>query len=122
MLQLVQDRIRDEKGALAKMRLWTDLTLDLVLTVPRLHLLAPATSTATRDGVLAFRSLDTGRPGYPVLVLSTILSLTLLFSVKELRPCPLTNAMHRSAASTRTSEVASHKQAKKDNLYFHTQD
>ncbi len=47
--QLVRDRLRDERGPAAQVRLWLDLLRDCVLGVPRLHIAARPALAPTSD-------------------------------------------------------------------------
>jgi hypothetical protein len=49
-VQMVRDRMRDERGLLAKTRLWFDLILDCAVGVPRLHSAARADCTPVGAG------------------------------------------------------------------------
>jgi hypothetical protein len=69
-LQLLRDRLRDERGFLRRLRLWIDLLADLVRGLPQAYrntyataATTPATQTAT--GFPAFRTLEEEplRPG-----------------------------------------------------------
>lgn len=68
-LQLLHDRLRDERGFLPRLRLWIDLLVDLLAGLPRAHRNAyalPATQVARgADSLPAFRTLDEEplRPG-----------------------------------------------------------
>ena len=63
-LQLVRDRMRDERGAWRKLRLWVDLLVDLAISAPRQHLagrnsaLAAAPAQGSVSGVPSFRILE----------------------------------------------------------------
>lgn len=61
-LQLFRDRLRDESGFFARIRLWCDLLFDLAVSVPREHrTLRPAMEIATA------RQPVTGTPSFGVL-------------------------------------------------------
>lgn len=47
--QLLRDRLRDERGLAARVRLWLDLLRDCMLGVPRLHKMARTALAPTRD-------------------------------------------------------------------------
>lgn len=67
-MQLVRDRVRDEKGTWAKARLWTDLVIDLAASLPRAHRRAePALAgvAAERSGVAP--QFQVFQPGFPSL-------------------------------------------------------
>src|SRR5262249_11500503 len=48
-LQLFRDRVRDERGFLARLRFWMDVLVDLLISVPReyLHVPRPAAVAST---------------------------------------------------------------------------
>ena len=73
-LQLFQDRLRDERGLLRKLRLWIDLLTDLASGLPQAYrntYATPATTQAwqTATGLPAFRTLEEEplRPGSVVM-------------------------------------------------------
>ena len=62
-LQLFRDRLRDESGIFAQLRLWFDLLTDTAVALPRAHHMAPAsvavaTSRAPLAGLPSFDILD----------------------------------------------------------------
>ncbi len=69
-LQLLQERLRDERGGLRRLRLWFDLLADLVWGLPQAYTNTYATAATTRagqtaTGIPAFRTLEEEplRPG-----------------------------------------------------------
>ncbi len=72
-LQLLRDRLSDERGLLRRLRLWMDVLVDLIRGLPRAYQNAyelPATQMARgADSLPAFRTLDEEplRPG-PILM------------------------------------------------------
>ena len=62
-LQLFRDRSRDERGFLARLRLWLDLLSDTVISVPRWYRSVSAAAVVSQeqhlwDGAPAFHSLE----------------------------------------------------------------
>ncbi len=79
-MQLVRDRLRDERGFLLKLRLWFDLLYDLVVSVPREYRhgrprLAAATVPLHSSEMLSFRTLEGKPPGPAALLFGCLLSL-----------------------------------------------
>jgi hypothetical protein len=71
VLQLVRDRVRDERGFLSRLRLYSDLLVDLVLSLPRAYAHSwvhpQEATTATESGPVIFRTL--GRePIHPIAI------------------------------------------------------
>jgi hypothetical protein len=73
-LQLLQDRLRDERGSLRRLRLWIDLLADLASGLPRAYRNTYAFAETTRawqtaTGLPAFRTLEEEplRPGSIVM-------------------------------------------------------
>jgi Peptidase family S41 len=73
-LQLLQDRLRDERGGLRRLRLWIDLLADLAWGLPLAYRNTYATAEPTRawqtaTGLPAFRTLEEEplRPGSVVM-------------------------------------------------------
>jgi hypothetical protein len=73
-LQLLQDRLRDERGGLRRLRLWIDLLADLAAGLPRAYRNTYTTAAKTRawqtaTGIPACRTLEEEplRPGSVVM-------------------------------------------------------
>lgn len=77
--QLVRDRLRDEHGRFARLRLWLDLILDCTLGVPRLYFEAPTALSAASVQQASYSGMfwmEEQRPMRPVsFVCASILSL-----------------------------------------------
>jgi hypothetical protein len=78
-LQLFRDRLRDEAGFLARLRLWFDLIADLAISIPREHrTLRPAMVTSTPavrgDGMPSFRVMEEEPPRPGTLMMAGVLS------------------------------------------------
>ncbi len=82
-LQLFRDRTRDEKGFLARLRLWLDLLADLAISVPRgygrvqLDLIS-ASARQHGDDTPSFLVLEGGSPRRGALLAGGLLSLVTL--------------------------------------------
>jgi len=79
-LQLVRDRLREERGFFPKLRLWFDLLYDLVVSIPyeyrhRQPALAAATVPLQSSEILSFRTLEGKAPGPAALLFGCLLSL-----------------------------------------------
>ena len=79
-IQLVRDRLRDERGFLLKLRLWFDLLYDLAVSIPREYrygrpTLAAATVPLHSSEMLSFRTLEGKPPGPAALLFGCLLSL-----------------------------------------------
>lgn len=82
-MQLVRDRLRDERGFFLKLRLWFDLLYDLVVTIPREYrhgqpALAAATIPLHASEMLSFRTLEGKPPGPAALLFGCLLSLAVV--------------------------------------------
>ena len=73
-LQLIEDRLREERGCLRKLRLWVDLLADIASGLPQAYRNTYATAETTRalqtaTGLPAFRTLEEEplRPGSVVM-------------------------------------------------------
>lgn len=89
--QLIHDRMRDETGALRKLRLFLDLSWDLAISAPRLYLNTRDRTSKTEDQESAgpqFSLIDQTRPSQPIFLASTVLSFFLVRFVQQLYPCP----------------------------------
>jgi len=78
-LQLLRDRLRDEAGFPARLRLWLDMVADLAISVPREHralrsALAPAAPALRADGMPSFRVLEEEPPRPATLMVAGLLS------------------------------------------------
>src|SRR4051812_34928553 len=74
-LQLVRDRAHDERGFIAKLRLWLDLLSDLAVSLQR-GFDAPHVELA--GGIPSFHLLDAGSPSRGAFLVGTVLSLATL--------------------------------------------
>jgi hypothetical protein len=79
-VQLVRDRLRDERGFFPKLRLWSDLLYDLVVSIPREYkhgrqTLAAVTVPLHSSEMLSFRTLEGKPPGPAALLFGCLLSL-----------------------------------------------
>jgi Peptidase family S41 len=79
-LQLARDRIRDERGAWRKLRLWVDLLLDLAISAPRQHFrtqpaLAAAPPQGAVSGVPSFRLLEDEPMRFGTVVVAGLLAV-----------------------------------------------
>jgi len=83
-LQLFRDRARNERGFVARIRLWRDLLADLAVSVPleyrRARPVALVAASRTADTGPAFRFLEGESPRPFALVLGGILSLGVVFA------------------------------------------
>jgi len=78
-LQLIRDRLRDETGALARLRLLIDLLSDTAVAVPRAHRVAAsavAPATAPINGLPSFSLLEPQSLRPATLVLAGIVGIT----------------------------------------------
>ncbi len=78
-LQLVRDRMRDERGAWRRLRLWVDLLADLATSAPREHFrtqaaLAAAPPQGSASGVPSFRILEEEPIRFGTLVIAGVLA------------------------------------------------
>ena len=79
-LQLVRDRMRDERGAWRRLRLWVDLLADLAISAPRQHFrtqpaLAAAPPQGSVSGVPSFRILEEEPIRFGTLVVAGLLAV-----------------------------------------------
>jgi len=82
-LQLFRDRVRDEKGFFARLRLWLDLLADLAISVPHQYLhLEPALATGAAQprlyGMPSFFVLGDESPHLGAFLLGGVLTLAAL--------------------------------------------
>jgi hypothetical protein len=81
-MRLFRDRLRDERGVFARMRLWLDLMVDLTLSLPREHRRGPQALTPApvqaSGGVPTFRFIDDRPPQPGSFVFGTVAALTAL--------------------------------------------
>lgn len=79
-LQLLRDRLRDEPGLLARLRLWFDLLTDTAIALPRIHSMpAPALSAAAvapSNGLPSFGVLEPQSLRPAALVLASIIGIS----------------------------------------------
>ena len=76
-LQLLRDRLRDETGILARLRLVFDLFTDTAVALPRVHRTpAPALSAAAASGLPSFAPLEPQSMRPAALVLAWIIGFT----------------------------------------------
>ncbi len=78
-LQLVRDRMRDERGTWRRLRLWVDLLADLAISAPRQHFrtqpeLATAPPQGSVSGVPSFRILEEEPIRFGTLVIAGLLA------------------------------------------------
>ena len=120
-LQLFRDRLRDEAGFYARLRLWLDLLTDTVIALPRSHRMGqPATGVATSpglaDGLPSFEVLDRAPLRPAAIVAAWLLSLAgagaffILLSYAGIRPgSPLATSQERtqSQSPSRSSSATS---------------
>ena len=88
-LQLFCDRARDETGVWPSVRLWFDLLVDLVISLPREywyppHEVALASAKIGLNGMPTFFVFDSASPGRRALLLGGLLSLITLGSFPRL--------------------------------------
>ena len=87
-LDLLRDRLQNERGPRARLRLWFDLLADLANSLPRAYLhdqppLLPA-ATAQPDGVPSFHIVENSPIPSSAFALGTVLSILLLIGVAVL--------------------------------------
>ena len=83
-LQLFRDRSRDEKGFTTSIRLWCDLMLDLVVTVPRQYRAWHALVAAPvyqHDTAPSFYFLEDESPRFGALLFGGVVSLLFLYAI-----------------------------------------
>ena len=113
-LQLFQDRMRDERGLLRKLRVWIDLLTDFALGLPQAHRNTYTTSATTpawqtSAGLPAFRTLEEEqlRPGSVVMGgIFAIAALALFIFVMNHAAAyhPFSNSIGRLGAAPAGSE------------------
>ena len=79
-LQLVRDRMRDERGAWRQLRLWADLLVDLAISAPRQYWLAKSALAAvpaqgSASGVPSFRLLEDEPMRFGTVVVAGLLAV-----------------------------------------------
>jgi hypothetical protein len=84
-LQLFRDRSRHERGFVASLRLWSDLLVDFVVSVPREYwnfqpALAAASAQARSDGIPSFHVFERESPARGALLAGGVLSLVVVVS------------------------------------------
>lgn len=79
-MQVLRDRLRDERGLLRRTRLWLDLLLDLTVSAPREHRRAASAPAAAPTGFPAFAVLDEEPLRPNMFVSATLLALIALGS------------------------------------------
>ena len=82
-LQLVRDRLRDERGFFKRARLWWDLLTDILIALPSAHQNSYAVTEAASlsfnaAGIPSFKSLDEEPLGRGSILIGGTISLTLL--------------------------------------------
>jgi hypothetical protein len=82
-IQLLQDRLRDERGGLRRLRLWVDLLSDLVSGLPQAYrnTYAPAATTGgwqTATGLPSFRTLEEEPLGKGSVVMGGVFAVATL--------------------------------------------
>lgn len=75
-LQVFRDRLRDEVGFFAKLRLWIDLFLDLAISVPREHRARRPALSPSRAHTGLFRILEDQPPRPGAFLLGSALALS----------------------------------------------
>jgi hypothetical protein len=111
-LQLLRDRLRDEPGLFARLRLWFDLLTDTAVSLPRTHRLAqPATRIAVAPAPI-FGVLDqpTPRPGAflfaAALAMAGLITFFTLLNYAGTNPrSRLSAAENRASAKQRSSSA-----------------
>ncbi len=109
-LQLFRDRARDEKGFFLRLRLWVDLLVDLVISVPRQYRyvqpeLLGVSAQHHGDGGPSFYVLEDKSPRLGALLFGGVLTLAGLFTLSILLSY---GAKHRAsnAFARRTQHAA----------------
>lgn len=104
-LQLLRDRLRDEYGLFATLRLWIDLLLDLVISVPREHRARRPALSPSRTQTGLFRVLE-GQPPRPgafllgsALALSGVIAFFILLDHAGVRHVPRAEENQEAATS-----------------------
>lgn len=82
-LQLLRDRVRDERGFLPRLRLWLDLVVDLAVSIPQEYrhvqpVLAGVSVQQRFDGLPSFYVLGGESPRFGALLFGCALSLAAL--------------------------------------------
>jgi hypothetical protein len=79
-LQLLQDRLRDERGGLRRLRLWVDLLADLVSGLPQAYrnTYATARDLQTATGLPSFRTLEEEPLGKGSVVMGGVFAVATL--------------------------------------------
>lgn len=80
-LELFRDRWRDERGLFLRLRLWIDLLTDLVISIPREHRFARATTRVDFGNTPGFHVLATDRIRPSCLFVGTILTAAALAGI-----------------------------------------
>ncbi len=84
-MQLVRDRVRDEQGPLAKLRLWMDLAADLAISLPRAHRRADPVLAGVPAGSLSaaprFHVFQPGVPSLKAIAYGGVLSVLVFGSL-----------------------------------------
>lgn len=120
-LQLLRDRLRDESGPLARLRLAFDLLTDTALALPRAHRMPPPTITpvaaAPLDSLPSFSVLEEQRLRPAALMFAGVLSagglvaffllLTIAGTRLPLHRAQAQQARNRSSAAAASNAVSS---------------
>jgi hypothetical protein len=82
-MQLVRDRLRDEKGLSCRLRLWRDLLVDLAMSLPREYrnaqpVLASSSTQRGLDGVPSFHVLEDQPPSVGTILAAVLFVLVAL--------------------------------------------
>jgi peptidase S41-like protein len=81
-LQLLRDRLRDERGFLSRLRLWFDLLVDLGLSLPSEYRRAPSTlvpsPTQPKSGLPSFHMLESELPPPGMFLFGAVLAFASL--------------------------------------------
>jgi hypothetical protein len=82
-MQLVRDRLRDEKGLSCRLRLWRDLLVDLAMSLPREYrnaqpVLASSSTQRGLDGVPSFHVLEDQPPSVGTILAAVLFVLLAL--------------------------------------------
>jgi hypothetical protein len=103
VLQLFRDRVRDETGFRARVRLWLDLVTDLVLSLPSEYFAVRpayfgASAQASSNGIPSFLVLADEAPAVGALCSGALLSVVALATFSFLLNLPANHAAFRTLA------------------------
>ena len=100
--QLFRDRARDERSAMRRLRLWSDLLFDLAISAPRIHFRERRqVAVAGRlEGVPGFHMLEERRPHPAVVIIAAVVASALIWAAAfSLSRTTGNQAMSNSAAA-----------------------